>query len=135
MINNNVFQVAFFNAQTASLLELMHWFKSFCELKWGSDDIFKKNWDELRLAIESEQRSLEEFYLMLQYLGEYKKEDLFCGSEFDLKKCLLQFPSRFFYLASDKVNRKFKPYLAKLKNQTTVATDQITSLPYYSKAA
>jgi hypothetical protein len=113
------------------LLELLCWFKPFCELKWGIEKVFDKNWNELRLEVEAEQRSLEELHLMLQYLGEYKKEDLFWGSEFDLKKCLLQFPHRFFYLPSEKIDRKFRPYLMKLKSRS----ESELVIAHYPKAA
>jgi hypothetical protein len=126
-----IFKLAFLNPQTAVLLELLHWFKSFCELKWDGESLYEKNWNELRETLENEKRSLAEFYLMLQYLGEYKKEGLFIWSDFDLKSCFLQFESGFFYGSAVKVHKKFKPYFIKLKNRF----GDIIPIEKYPKAA
>lgn len=114
---NNIFHVAFINTQTATLVELLTYFKSFCELQWDGQNVYEKNWNELRQLIEGEKRSLAEFYQMLQYLSDYKKEGLFHWPAFDLKSCFLGFESGFFYGSSKEINKKMKPYLIKLKNR------------------
>jgi hypothetical protein len=131
---NNVFQIAFLNPQTASLLELLHWFKTFCQLRWDRENIFEKNWNELRLVIENENRSLEEFYIMLQYLGEYKKEGLFDWPGFDVRACFVQFEPHFFYSPSKHIHKNFKPYLLKLKNRFSTES-QVFSAKVFPKAA
>jgi hypothetical protein len=128
---SEIFRLAFLNPQTAVLLELLHWFKSFCDLKWEGESLFEKNWNELRQMIENENRSCEEFYIMLQYLSEYKKEGLFVWPDFDLKSCFLNFEPNFFYGSSQKVHKRFRVYLTKLKNRF----GDIIPLENFSKAA